>query len=129
MHPVQIRGPDAMEKCIYDGMEYGCSSVAVRPRNITDECAEISIQVELVNEDTADHTAAVTAEIFNARGNFVTACSRKALLKPCSHTVMELAVFLVNPIRSNHLYCARVLVQENERKPGRKEQNFEVCSV
>lgn len=116
-----------MAKCIYD--DYRCSSIDIRPRNITDNCAEVSIQVELRNEDTTDYTAAVTAEIFNARGDFVTACSRKAFLKSRSQTVMELAVFLVNPICSDHLYCARILVQENERKPGRREQSFEICSV
>lgn len=114
-------------------LDYGSSGIYVTPQNISKECAEANIIVKLANEEKTERMVTVTADIFDAKKRFVTACSKKMVLAPKERSAVQLAVFLVNPVlwsgRENpHLYCARITVQEEEQELDVYKQTFGIRS-
>ena len=104
---------------------------AITVKEMREPCRNVKLLVKLDNDDIFERAVSVTAEIYDAQQQLVTACSKKAFLEGMGSTEAELAVFLVRPVLYRdqgipYSYKAQIRVQEYEKELDCYEQRFRV---
>lgn len=114
-----------------DLSDYGSSGIYVTPKNITEESADIDIEVKLTNESDKPGSVEIKADILNAEGVKVSQCT---LTKELSANSKDSAVFsmqlscpiLWNGRENPYLYAANIVLSQDGAELDGYSQSFGV---